>query len=296
MVSQHGFNRQQLHDLFAQTQRLDWVIRLMDRQAPTYTPPSGPNGAWLRYRKKFVTPGNVQNGVLFWDQYETDLQRASRVYGVPPEIIVGIIGVETRWGRVMGRRGSSMRCPPCPSPTLAARSSSAASWNNSSSRRARKAPTRWPCAVLCRRHGLASSCRLHSPSTQWTSTAMGISTCGIRVTRSAASPTISARLGQRRSRGGSRQRPGALAGGWLQDAVPAGRARFRRTTPAGSARRPPASQPAAPGHGQELPVLVRLAELLRDHPLQPQHPLRDGCLGTGQEVDRVRHRSVVRQD
>lgn len=103
MVSQHGFNRQQLHDLFAQTQRLDWVIRLMDRQAPTYTPPSGPNGAWLRYRKKFVTPGNVQNGVLFWDQYETDLQRASRVYGVPPEIIVGIIGVETRWGRVMGK-------------------------------------------------------------------------------------------------------------------------------------------------------------------------------------------------
>lgn len=103
MVSQHGFNRQQLHDLFAQTQRLDWVIRLMDRQAPTYTPPSGPNGAWLRYRKKFVTPGNVQNGVLFWDQYETDLQRASRVYGVPPEIIVGIIGVETRWGRVIER-------------------------------------------------------------------------------------------------------------------------------------------------------------------------------------------------
>ncbi|HBO3123947.1 TPA: lytic murein transglycosylase B [Pseudomonas aeruginosa] len=103
MVSQHGFNRQQLHDLFAQTQRLDWVIRLIDRQAPTYTPPSGPNGAWLRYRKKFVTPGNVQNGVLFWDQYETDLQRASRVYGVPPEIIVGIIGVETRWGRVMGK-------------------------------------------------------------------------------------------------------------------------------------------------------------------------------------------------
>lgn len=98
MVSQHGFNRQQLHDLFAQTQRLDWVIRLMDRQAPTYTPPSGPNGAWLRYRKKFVTPGNVQNGVLFWDQYETDLQRASRVYGVPPEIIVGIIGVKPAGG------------------------------------------------------------------------------------------------------------------------------------------------------------------------------------------------------
>ena len=103
MVSKHGFNRQDLHDLFAQTQELDWVIRLMDRQAPTYTPPSGPNGAWLRYRKKFITPDNVQNGVQFWNQYEGDLMRAYRTYGVPPEIIVGIIGVETRWGRVMGK-------------------------------------------------------------------------------------------------------------------------------------------------------------------------------------------------
>ncbi|MDH4869622.1 lytic murein transglycosylase B [Pseudomonas sp. BN515] len=102
MVSQHDFNRQHLQDLLAQTRELDWVIRLMDRQAPTYTPPSGPNGAWLRYRKKFITPGNVRNGVLFWDQYEADLQRAFHTYGVPPEIIVGIIGVETRWGRVMG--------------------------------------------------------------------------------------------------------------------------------------------------------------------------------------------------
>lgn len=103
MVSQYAFNRQHLQDLLAQTRELDWVIRLMDRQAPSYTPPSGPNGAWLRYRKKFITPGNVRNGVLFWDQYEADLQRAFRTYGVPPEIIVGIIGVETRWGRVMGK-------------------------------------------------------------------------------------------------------------------------------------------------------------------------------------------------
>ena len=103
MVSQHNFNRQDLQDLFAQTRELDWVIRLMDRQAPTYTAPSGPNGAWLRYRKKFLTPDNVQKGVQFWDEYEADLQRASRTYGVPPEIIVGIIGVETRWGRVMGK-------------------------------------------------------------------------------------------------------------------------------------------------------------------------------------------------
>lgn len=105
MVNEHGFDRQQLHSVLAQTKRLDWVIRLMDRQAPSPTgkPPSGPNGAWLRYRNKFITPDNLPNGVAFWNQYADTLERAHQTYGVPPEIIVGIIGVETRWGRVMGK-------------------------------------------------------------------------------------------------------------------------------------------------------------------------------------------------
>ncbi|STG49631.1 murein hydrolase B [Escherichia coli] len=105
MVNTHGFDRQQLQEILSQAKRLDSVLRLMDNQAPTTSvkPPSGPNGAWLRYRKKFITPDNVQNGVVFWNQYEDALNRAWQVYGVPPEIIVGIIGVETRWGRVMGK-------------------------------------------------------------------------------------------------------------------------------------------------------------------------------------------------
>ncbi|MCS0720457.1 lytic murein transglycosylase B [Escherichia coli] len=105
MVNKHGFDRQQLQEILSQAKRLDSVLRLMDNQAPATSvkPPSGPNGAWLRYRKKFITPDNVQNGVVFWNQYEDALNRAWQVYGVPPEIIVGIIGVETRWGRVMGK-------------------------------------------------------------------------------------------------------------------------------------------------------------------------------------------------
>lgn len=105
MVNKHGFDRQQLQEILSQAKRLDSVLRLMDNQAPTTSvkPPSGPNGAWLRYRKKFITPDNMQNGVVFWNQYEDALNRAWQVYGVPPEIIVGIIGVETRWGRVMGK-------------------------------------------------------------------------------------------------------------------------------------------------------------------------------------------------
>ncbi|MDU6924948.1 lytic murein transglycosylase B [Franconibacter helveticus 513] len=103
MVSKHGFDRQQLHEILSQAKRLDYVLRLMNQQAPTTQPPTGPNGAWLRYRSKFITPDNVQNGVVFWNQYQDALNRAWQVYGVPPEIIVGIIGVETRWGRVMGK-------------------------------------------------------------------------------------------------------------------------------------------------------------------------------------------------
>ncbi|WP_279048653.1 lytic murein transglycosylase B [Cedecea davisae] len=103
MVNKHGFDRRQLHEVLSQAKRLDYVLRLMDQQAPTTAPPAGPNGAWLRYRAKFITPDNVQNGVKFWNQYESALNRAYQVYGVPPEIIVGIIGVETRWGRVMGK-------------------------------------------------------------------------------------------------------------------------------------------------------------------------------------------------
>lgn len=103
MVNEHGFDRQQLHEVLSQTKKLDYVLRLMEQQAPTTAPAPGPNGAWLRYRAKFITPDNVQNGVKFWNQYEDALNRAYKTYGVPPEIIVGIIGVETRWGRVMGK-------------------------------------------------------------------------------------------------------------------------------------------------------------------------------------------------
>lgn len=128
MVAKHGFDRQQLQEILSQAKRLDYVLRLMDRQAPTGLPPTGPTGAWLRYKKQFITPDNVQNGVVFWNQYQDALNRAYQVYGVPPEIIVGIIGVETRWGRVMGKPGSSTRWRRCRLATRAAPNTSRRSW------------------------------------------------------------------------------------------------------------------------------------------------------------------------
>ena len=131
MVREHGFEPQQLHDVLAQTKKLDFVIRLMDKQAPSAGRPSGPNGAWNRYRKQFITPDNVQNGVNFWNQHQEALQRAYEVYGVPPEIIVGIIGVETRWGRVMGKTRTLMPWQHSPLPIHAVLSTFLASWKPS---------------------------------------------------------------------------------------------------------------------------------------------------------------------
>lgn len=107
MQKKHGFDPDQLKSVLARTQKQNWIITEMDKQndkpARKITAPSAPTGAWLRYKAKFVTPDNIAKGVDFWRQYGADLQRASATYGVPPEIMVGIIGVETRWGRIMGK-------------------------------------------------------------------------------------------------------------------------------------------------------------------------------------------------
>ena len=70
MVDKHHYDRNQLEYWISHAKRLDSVISLMDRQAPTPSSrPSGPTGAWLRYRKQFITPDNIKNGVAFWQQH-----------------------------------------------------------------------------------------------------------------------------------------------------------------------------------------------------------------------------------
>lgn len=99
MSARHGFNKNYLYGVFSQTRNRDDVARLW----------AGNNGGsssgrgWYNYRSKFVTPANIQKGVQFWNQHRAHLQRASQRYGVDPEYIVGIMGVETRWGRILGK-------------------------------------------------------------------------------------------------------------------------------------------------------------------------------------------------
>ena len=65
-------------------------------------PPAGTAKNWAAYRARFVEPMRIRAGVAFWRANQKWLTLADERYGVPPEIVVGIIGVETIWGQRMG--------------------------------------------------------------------------------------------------------------------------------------------------------------------------------------------------
>ncbi|MBL0727089.1 lytic murein transglycosylase B [Piscinibacter sp. HJYY11] len=65
-------------------------------------PPTGTAKNWAAYRARFVEPLRIRTGLAFWRENEKWLQRAEEMYGVPPEIVVGVVGVETLYGRHMG--------------------------------------------------------------------------------------------------------------------------------------------------------------------------------------------------
>jgi len=101
----------QLADDMAQRRNLDatWVrhtlaqARYMPGIAKAITPPPvGTAKNWRVYRSRFVEPIRIKAGVAFWQAHADTLQRAESETGVPPEIIVGIIGVETIYGQQMG--------------------------------------------------------------------------------------------------------------------------------------------------------------------------------------------------
>jgi membrane-bound lytic murein transglycosylase B len=75
---------------------LPTVARLM-QPAPAGTPKN-----WRVYRSRFIDPIRVAAGVKFWQGNREALQRAENEFGVPAEIVVGIIGVETIYGQQMG--------------------------------------------------------------------------------------------------------------------------------------------------------------------------------------------------
>jgi membrane-bound lytic murein transglycosylase B len=66
-------------------------------------PATGMAKNWAAYRARFIEPQRITAGMAFWAQHAQALARAEAIYGVPAEVIVGIVGVETYYGRQVGR-------------------------------------------------------------------------------------------------------------------------------------------------------------------------------------------------
>jgi membrane-bound lytic murein transglycosylase B len=90
----HGLEPDAVRRLLKKAEVQPAIIRAMTKPAETIT--------WTRYRTLFMTPERIGGGVQFWRENQGALELASKRFGVPPEIIVATIGVETRYGRNTG--------------------------------------------------------------------------------------------------------------------------------------------------------------------------------------------------
>jgi membrane-bound lytic murein transglycosylase B len=97
IAKQHGLDRKWVRRVIGKARQVPQVARAV------VPPPAAVPKNWQQYRSRFLEAERVRAGVVFWQAHRETLERAQAAYGVPPEIIVGIIGVETYFGRHMGR-------------------------------------------------------------------------------------------------------------------------------------------------------------------------------------------------
>lgn len=95
MVQQHAFSRSQLEELFRAVEMRPDIIEAITRPAESKP--------WHTYRPIFLTEERIRGGVAFWHEHAALLQQAQQRYGVAPQYVVAILGVETRYGRFRGR-------------------------------------------------------------------------------------------------------------------------------------------------------------------------------------------------
>ena len=95
MVQAHGFKPSELRRWFEQVELKSDIITALDK--PREALP------WHEYKKPFVNADMARRGEKFWRRHAAILARAEERFGVPPEIVLGILGVETQYGRSTGR-------------------------------------------------------------------------------------------------------------------------------------------------------------------------------------------------
>jgi membrane-bound lytic murein transglycosylase B len=100
--AEHGLAVDQLEHIFREARHDARVVRLIG-PPPSATPPQRPRvRSYGAYRLRFVNTERIGAGLRFWEEHEDTLARAEREFGVPAEVIVSILGVETVYGRNTG--------------------------------------------------------------------------------------------------------------------------------------------------------------------------------------------------
>lgn len=94
MVKQHNFNRKELTQVMNDVQLQPQIIESMEKPYEKKT--------WDVYKQLFLTPQRVQGGMEFWKANRASLEKAEKKYGVPANVIVAIIGIETLYGKNQG--------------------------------------------------------------------------------------------------------------------------------------------------------------------------------------------------
>lgn len=93
-VATGQFNRPELEAVFANVEIKPNIIKILDK--PSTSRP------WYEFRPTFYNERLIKGGLAFWEQNQATLERAERTYGVPPEMVVAILGIETNYGRNTG--------------------------------------------------------------------------------------------------------------------------------------------------------------------------------------------------
>lgn len=95
LARRHGFAESELKKIFARAQRVEPVLEAIARPAERVK-------SWDEYRALLITERRIAEGLEFWKNNRRTLERAEKSYGVAPEYVVAIIGVETSYGRNTG--------------------------------------------------------------------------------------------------------------------------------------------------------------------------------------------------
>ncbi|MCB1866600.1 MAG: lytic murein transglycosylase B [Chromatiales bacterium] len=93
-AGRYGLDAAEIGATLAQAQWKPVILEAISRPAETKP--------WHEYRKIFLTEARIAGGVAFWNRNAELLDRVEAAYGVPPQIVTAIIGVETRYGANTG--------------------------------------------------------------------------------------------------------------------------------------------------------------------------------------------------